>query len=159
MEQQIIKPNFAQKQALLNLVRTKKEGNNKALIVLPSGIGKTYLSAFDTLNVKGKILYIVHRQEILEQAIQSFKEIHKINDSEIGLFNRDNKDLDKKYIFSTIQTLSKIKNLSNINPTLFEYIILDEYHHSSANTYMRILSYFKPKFLLGMTATPYRLDN
>lgn len=154
-----IKPNYAQEQALMQLQQTRKDGKNKALIVLPSGTGKTYLSAFDTLKVRGKILYIVHRHEILIQAIKSFKEVHNLRDDEISLFNKYEKDQDGKIVFTTIQTLSKEKNLIKFSPNFFEYIILDEFHHSKAETYEKVLSYFKPKFLLGMTATPYRLDN
>jgi len=151
-----ILPNIAQEKALNALDYNR---NGKSLVVLPSGIGKTYLAAFDTLKTKPKrILYVVHRNEILEQASKAFMKIHNLTENEIGFINKDKKQYHKKVVFSTIQTLSRTKNLKKISPYFYDYIILDEYHHVAAKTYKRILKYLRPKFLLGLTATPFRLD-
>ncbi len=153
-----IKPHLVQKQALGNIKRSKARGNKKNLIVMPSGIGKTYLSAFETKNFKGRVLYLVHRNEILQQAIQSFKLVHDLEDSDIGVHDQDFKDVEKQVVFATIQSISRKVNLEKIPREHFDYIIVDEYHHVAANSYKKILKRFRYKNLLGMTATPYRLD-
>ncbi len=150
-----MKPNLAQKQALICLTNSKKK---KALVVLPSGAGKTILSAFYVQGIKGRVLYLVHRNEIIEQAIKEFELVHNISDSQIGKFNQYHKQIDRKFIFATIQTLSRPKNLELFSKNYFEVIISDEHHHSCANSYQVVLNYFMPKKLLGLTATPYRLD-
>lgn len=152
------KPNIIQIEALKKLKQTKQKGNNKYLVVLPSGIGKTYLSAFETVNFKGRVLYLVHRREILEQAAKVFKKVHNIDESEIGFYDRYSKNLSNNLIFATIQCISRKKALYKIDQSHFDYIILDEWHHVAAKTYKRVLEYFNPKFLLGMTATPFRFD-
>lgn len=152
----MIKPHIAQQQALQQIDKSVSEGKNKFLVVMPSGIGKTYLSSFATKDLKGKILYIAHRWEILRQAEKSFKQIHNIDDENIGYCNQFKKQINKSIVFAMVQTLSK--NYKDIDKNYFDYIILDEYHHSSARTYEEIINYFKPKYFLGMTATPYRGD-
>lgn len=135
------------------------EKKNKALVHIPSGAGKTHTIAFDVLQKKPKsVLYIVHRNEILLQTVSIFKEVCKLTDStDIGIINQDNKDYSKRYLFATPQTLSRIKNLEKV-PKDIEYIIIDEFHHAAAITYQRIIEYFTPKYLYGLTATPERAD-
>lgn len=152
-----IQPFKHQSDVINKLDEQFKQNNNKALIVLPSGAGKTHTIAFHVNKIKPKsILYIVHRNEILFQTIKIFKEICKIN-NKIGIINKNYKDYNKPYLFTTIQTISKKENLNKINENI-EYMIIDEYHHSGAETYKRIIQYFKPKYFVGLTATPYRLD-
>lgn len=150
----MIQPNLAQELALESL----NEGFTKSLVVLPSGVGKTYLSAFATKNSMGRILYVVHRNEIVEQARNSFIKVNNLIEDDVSIVNADSKDFSGKYVFATIQTLSRRKTLKIVNPKYFDYIIIDEYHHVAALTYKRLLNYFRPKKLLGMTATPFRLD-
>lgn len=151
-------PTIPQEEALFSISKMKQQNKNKYLIVLPSGIGKTYLSAFETYDFDGRILYVAHRNEILIQAKKVFKNIHKIEDKDIGIYKQKKKQLNKKIIFASIQSIGRRKNLEKIPKDYFDYIILDEWHHVGALSYKRILNHFKPKYLLGMTATPYRLD-
>ncbi|MHA1658276.1 MAG: homing endonuclease associated repeat-containing protein [Promethearchaeota archaeon] len=151
-------PNEAQRDALLKIEEFKKKGINFNLVSIPSGGGKTIFSALETENIKGNILYIAHRNEILDQAKEVFKKIHKLKNEDIGVCNSERKELDKKITFATIQTISKKKHLYNIDSKQFEYLIVDEYHHSATETYRRVLKYLKPKYILGLTATPFRMD-
>ncbi|MFW2577913.1 DEAD/DEAH box helicase [Aliarcobacter butzleri] len=151
-----IKTNFMQEKALEKLENLRKKGENKALIIAATGSGKTYLSAFDVKNFKAKtILFLVHRENILIKAKQSFETIlPEINS--FGLYTGNKKEQDKNYLFSTIQTMSS--NFSDFSQDFFEYIIIDEAHHVTSPSYKKILEYFNPKFLLGLTATSNRMD-
>ncbi|WP_419673319.1 DEAD/DEAH box helicase [Aliarcobacter butzleri] len=151
-----IKTNFMQEKALEKLENLRNKGENKALIIAATGSGKTYLSAFDVKRFKAKtILFLVHRENILIKAKQSFEEIlPQINS--FGLYTGNKKEQDKNYLFSTIQTMSS--NFLEFSQDFFEYIIIDEAHHVTSPSYKKILDYFKPKFLLGLTATSNRMD-
>ncbi|MCT7603742.1 DEAD/DEAH box helicase [Aliarcobacter butzleri] len=151
-----IKTNFMQEKALEKLENLRKKGENKALIIAATGTGKTYLSAFDVKRFKAKtILFLVHRENILIKAKQSFEEIlPQINS--FGLYTGNKKEQNKNYLFSTIQTMSS--NFLEFSQDFFEYIIIDEAHHVTSPSYKKILDYFKPKFLLGLTATSNRMD-
>ena len=154
----ILRPRGAQIEALYLLNKSREEGYDKALVVAATGIGKTYISAFDSKNYR-KILFIAHREEIIRQASQTFRNINP--NKSIGFFYNKNKDTDKDLTFALVQTLGKNTYLNDnyFKKNDFDYIIIDEFHHAVANNYKRILDYFKPKFLLGLTATPERLDN
>ncbi|MCG3651357.1 DEAD/DEAH box helicase [Aliarcobacter butzleri] len=151
-----IKTNFMQEKALEKLENLRKKGENKALIIAATGTGKTYLSAFDVKNFKAKtMLFLVHRENILIKAKESFETIlPEINS--FGLYTGNKKEQDKNYLFSTIQTMSS--NFLEFSQDFFEYIIIDEAHHVASPSYKKILDYFKPKFLLGLTATSNRMD-
>jgi len=151
-------PNSYEIEILEKIEKSIQEGKNEFLVVAPSGLGKTYISAFATQNFKGKGLFLVHRKEIIDQAKPVFQIIHDIQKKDIGDFNNYKKQIDKKLIFAMVQTLGKHDNLNMISQTAFDYIIVDEAHHSPASSYDRILSYFKPKYKILMTATPYRMD-
>ncbi len=154
----IIKPNKMQIEAIHNLNRIRSLNKDKAILVSATGTGKTYLSAFDVQNYKPKkLLFLVHREQILKQAEESFKNILGDNIS-TGFFTGNTKDADADYIFSTVQTMSKEYYLHQFDASYFDYIIIDETHKAGAESYKRIMSYFKPKFMLGMTATPERMD-
>lgn len=130
----------------------------KTLIVIPSGAGKTHVAAFDSLNSGAKsILYVAHRKEILEQAADIFKSVHNLTNDELGFVNNRHKDFDKNFIFASNTALAKPHNLERID-RVFDYTIIDEFHHVSASTYQKILSTVNSKFVLGLTATPFRLD-
>ena len=153
-----ISPNKMQEEALGNLRKLRLEGKNKALLISATGTGKTYLSAFDAKNFNAKkLLFVVHRRNIAEAAMESYKNIFKGKVS-MGFYSGNDKEHDKDFIFSTIQTISKDKNLEKFAKKHFDYIVIDETHRVSAKTYQKILNYFSPKFLLGMTATPERTD-
>lgn len=153
-----INPNKMQLAALKNLEQLRLEGKNKALLISATGTGKTYLSAFDVRKVNPqRCLFIVHRGLIARNSLQSFKQIIDPH-IKLGLYTSKEKNLNADYLFSTVQTLAIDENLHNFSPTAFDYIIIDEAHHAGSPTYQKILNYFKPKFLLGMTATPERTD-
>lgn len=153
-----IQPNSMQIEALENLKLLRSSKKEKALLISATGTGKTFLSAFDAkeFNPK-KLLFVVHRLNIAKKSMESFRLIfgHK---KTIGLYSGNNKDLECDFIFSTVQTISKEDNLKQFSKTHFDYIIIDESHRSGADSYLRLIDYFKPKFLLGMTATPERTD-
>jgi superfamily II DNA or RNA helicase/HKD family nuclease len=153
-----LEPIKCQLQALYELGITREEGYSKAMVVIATGLGKTFLSAFDSMAYH-KILFVAHREEILRQAAETYKQVHP--DKTIGFFNRNEKNTDADIIFASVQTIGKRDYLNNIyfDNTYFEYIVIDEFHHASAQSYMNIVEYFHPQFLLGLTATPDRLDN
>lgn len=151
-----IVPRFAQIEALEELEKTYDEGYHKALVVMATGLGKTYLAAFFAKRFK-KILFVAHREEILKQAERSFKNV--LPDLTTGIYNGTTKDGDADAVFASIFTLSMQKHINRFTPEDFDLVIIDEFHHAAANTYQRVLNYFKPEFLLGITATPDRNDN
>ena len=154
----IYEPRGAQIEALYALHKTRQEGFDKALVVAATGIGKTYLAAFDSKEYK-RVLFVAHREEILKQAAISFKNIRK--HQEIGFFYGDQKEADKDLVFALVQTLGKKEYLCEdyFERDAFDYIIIDEFHHAAAGNYKNIMEYFIPKFMLGLTATPERLDS
>ena len=149
-------PRGAQIEALYHLKKTREDGFDKGLVVAATGIGKTYLAAFDSREYK-RILFVAHREEILKQAEKSFKNVRPM--SERGFFIGTQKDTTKDIIFASVQSLGKNDSLKLFQPDYFDYIIVDEFHHAVAQNYQNIINYFKPKFLLGLTATPERLDS
>lgn len=156
--EQTVKPYGAQIEALYYLNQTREEGMQKGLVVMATGVGKTYLAAFDSQEYK-RILFVAHREEILNQACKSFEKV--MPNKSLGLFKALNINKDADIIFASVQTLGKENYLNEeyFKPEHFDYIIIDEFHHVAANTYRSIVDYFKPKFLLGLTATPFRMDN
>lgn len=154
-----IEPIKIQIPALYELSKTREEGYNKAMVVVGTGLGKTYLSVFDSLKFK-KILFVVHREEILQQAKKSFEKVHGDNKT-YGFFKGNKKEVGSDITFASIATLGKKEYLNDkyFKEDYFDYIIVDEIHHSTAKNYQKLLNYFKPKFLLGLTATPERQDN
>jgi superfamily II DNA or RNA helicase len=153
-----ISPNQMQKEALMGIEKVRAEGENKALLISATGTGKTYLAAFDVAKFRPKrMLFLAHREQILNQSIESFKNVlgHNIH---TGLVGGGHRDLEAQYIFSTVQTMSKASMLETLDPKSFDYIIVDESHRAGAESYQKILNYYQPDFLLGMTATPERTD-
>lgn len=151
-----IEPNDAQIEALYSLKKVREEGADKSLVVAATGIGKTYLAAFDSIYYD-KVLFVAHRDEILKQAYTTFTTVR--GNEGLGFYNGNTKREDARVVFASIQTLSKAYHLEKFEPTYFDYIVVDEFHHSAAETYQKMMSYFKPKFMLGLTATPDRTDN
>lgn len=157
-QHKVLKPNAMQSEALINLNNLRKESKSKALLISATGTGKTYLSAFDVKEVNPKrFLFLVHRANIAETAMKSFKKVFGESKS-MGLYSGQRKEVEAEYIFSTVQTISRDYNLSQFEPDHFDYIVIDETHRAGADTYQKILNHFKPEFLLGMTATPERTD-
>ena len=154
----IIKPNSMQKQALESLNNIRLKGQNRALAISSTGTGKTILSALDVAQFNPKkMLFVVHRENILHAAIKAFKRVLG-KDISTAVFAGSKKDVDAKYIFAMVQTLSKDNNLELFDKDEFEYIIFDEAHRLGNNQTRKVFEYFNPKFALGMTATPERMD-
>ncbi|WP_088810417.1 MULTISPECIES: DEAD/DEAH box helicase [unclassified Listeria] len=154
-----IAPNSMQKVALVELETLRNQGEKKALVISATGTGKTYLAAFDVQNVKPKrFLFIVHREQILLKALECFKDIIGGDERDYGILTGNQRDYTAKYLFSTVQTISKEEVRTYYGKEYFDYIIIDESHRAAANSYLDIVNYFNPKFLLGMTATPERTD-
>ena len=155
-----IVPNKMQQPALDSLIELRQNEADRGLVIAATGTGKTYLAAFDILEAKAqKVLFIVHREQILHAAMASFKKVfHEVSDNAFGWYTGNQKDTTAKYIFATQQTISRDQHLQQFDPTEFDYIVVDEAHRAGAASYQRIFNYFKPKFLLGLTATPERTD-
>lgn len=152
-----IAPNKMQQEALKALEKLQQDNKHKALLISATGTGKTYLSAFAVKKANPKrLLFLAHREQILKQACKTFAKI--IPDIQYGILSANHKDFHKPYLFATINMLSKEENLTQFAPTHFDYIIIDETHRVGASSYLKILNYFQPQFLLGMTATPERTD-
>ncbi|MBC3802963.1 NgoFVII family restriction endonuclease [Acetobacterium fimetarium] len=151
-------PSGAQIEALYALKHFRQENMDKGLIVAATGIGKTFLAAFDSKAFK-RILFVAHRDEILTQAEHSFQCVRY--ELSTGRFDGIRKDTDPDIIFASVQTLGNpaCLNADFFAPDTFDYIIIDEFHHAVSDYYQNIIDYFRPKFLLGLTATPERLDN
>lgn len=155
-----IVPNKMQKAALKELNNLVKAGAHRALIVSATGTGKTYLGAFAVRDFKPRhFLYVVHREQIAKKALASFYQVIGGKKSDFGLFTGIHKEQNCKYLFATIQTLAEDKNLQKLAKTHFDYILIDEAHRAAAPSYQKVLQYFAPKFCMGMTATPERMDN
>lgn len=154
-----INPNTMQAKALTALSRTRQEDFQKALIVSATGTGKTYLSAFDVRKFNPKrFLFIVHREQIAKAAMDSFQRVFRDKNKTMSVLSGNNRELNADFIFSTIQTMSKDSMLENFSRDAFDYIVIDEVHRAGAESYQKVINYFTPQFLLGMSATPERTD-
>ena len=150
-------PNDIQIEALAKLEESREAGNRRGLVVLATGMGKTWLSAFDSKQMNAKrILFVAHREEILYQAEETFVRIHPT--AKVGRYTGKRKELNVDMLFASIQTLGLQHHLDNFGVDYFDYIVVDEFHHASARTYQQLLSHFTPRYLLGLTATPDRTD-
>lgn len=151
-------PNRMQKRAMENLERLRSFGESKALVIAATGTGKTYMSAFDVKHFRPRrLLFIVHREEILKKAKETFEKLIVNEAKTFGLLTGNHKQKDADYVFTTIQTLSRC--YQEFRKDEFDYIIFDEAHHATSPSYEAVLNYFEPDFTLGMTATPERSDN
>lgn len=153
----LYQPRGAQIEALYALEDSRMEGATKGLVQAATGIGKTYLAAFDSAKYE-RVLFVAHREEILNQAALSFYNVR--NSKDYGFFDGNQKETDKSVIFASVATLGRNEYLTEeyFAPDYFDYIVIDEFHHAVTNQYQRILNYFKPQFMLGLTATPERMD-
>ncbi|WP_461815791.1 DUF3427 domain-containing protein [Faecalimonas sp.] len=159
IEEYRLQPNSMQVEFVNNLEQIYKSGEDRALLVSSTATGKTYASAFAMRELGfERVLFLVHRNQIAKQAMNSFRKVFGRKVS-MGLVSGKHQDYEKDFIFATIQTLSKEDTLKRYQPNHFDAIIIDEAHHSAANSYTKVMDYFKPKLWLGMTATPDRRDD
>ena len=148
-------PHSVQQEALTALEQTRLDGFGAGLVVLATGLGKTWLAAFDSTRPQfRRVLFVAHREEILRQARAVFRQVRPEASATLvgGAERRGEADL----VFASIQTLAR--HLETVEPTAYDYVIVDEFHHAAAPTYRRLLGHLQPKFLLGLTATPDRTD-
>lgn len=150
-------PSSVQNEALEALQRARTGGLSRGLVVLATGLGKTYLAAFDSNRPEfRRILFVAHRDEILSQAMRTFQRVRP--DARCGKYTGSEKDKAADILFASVQTLGGRGHLAQFSPYEFDYCIVDEFHHATARTSRSVIDYFKPRFLLGLTATPERVD-
>ena len=154
-----MQPNTMQKSFVYNLRNLRKQGIDKALLISATGTGKTYASAFAMRELGFKrVLFLVHRNQIAKQAKKSFENVFGSR-IKTGLVSGAYHDYDAEFVFATVQTLSKDEHLQHFSKDYFDACIYDEAHHTSANSYKKVMDYFTPQFTLGMTATPDKRDD
>ena len=154
-----VSPNSAQQEALINLTEFRGQGLSKAAVIAATGVGKTYLAAFDFKKSGCRtLLYVAHREDILIKSRETFRRV--LGTPEFGdILGRGRMaSEDGEGVFAMIQTLSRENHLESFLSRDFDYIVIDEFHHAASGSYRRILDYFRPRFLLGLTATPERMD-
>lgn len=153
----LYEPRGAQIEALYALNNLRQDGGIKGIVQAATGIGKTFLAAFDSQGFD-RVLFVAHRKEILEQAAKSFRCIRP--DKTAGFFMSEYKENDTDFVFASVATLGQPEYLNSkyFDKEDFDYIVIDEFHHAVNKQYKNIIEYFKPKFLLGLTATPERMD-
>ena len=159
LEKYKLKPNSMQLGFIENLTKIVDAGEDRALLISATGTGKTYASAF-AMREMGfqRVLFLVHRNQIAKQAMKSFQRVFS-DKKRMGLVTGKHQDYDADYVFATIQTLGKDENLRRYGRDHFDAIVIDEAHHSSAQSYKKVFEYFTPKLWLGMTATPDKRDD
>ena len=143
-----------QQEATENLQKIREDGKTIALLYHANGVGKTITAATDAKAVGGRTLFLVNALKLASQAQETFAKVWP--EATLGEYTGSQKDMTQTVIFATVQSISK--DLEKFSPTDFDYLIVDECHHAAANTYQKIFTYFHPKFILGLTATPERSD-
>lgn len=152
-------PNVMQRDALAAIELLRAQGQRRALVVSATGTGKTALAAFHVGMVKPeRFLFIVHREQILDRAIEEFTNLLGLSAEDVGKLAGGKKETHKRFVFATIQTLSRHDVLDGIQPDAYDYVVVDESHHVGADTYRRVMEHLNPEFTLGLTATPERSD-
>jgi superfamily II DNA or RNA helicase len=151
-------PNRMQAAFVRSLNEIRSRGEKKALLISATGTGKTYASAFAMRDEKQKrVLFLIHREQIARAALESYRRVLG-SSLTYGILSGNEKDYDADYVFATVQTMAGDEALSHFSRKSFQTIIIDEVHHAAAGSYKKIIDYFQPEFLLGMTATPERTD-
>ena len=166
---QVLQPNSMQEQFILNIEEIIHKGGKRALLISATGTGKTYASAFalrklftNKLFPNKKALFLSHREQINKQALKSYKRIFGKN-VPMELLSGNQNDIEKaksgEFLFSTMNMMARTDIMEQFKPNEYSVIVLDECHRSGAASYQRIINYFKPELLLGMSASPERTDN
>ena len=151
-------PNSMQVEALSELHNVRAGGHSRCLVISATGTGKTVLAALDAERAGAKrLLFIVHRRTIAQKTISEFKKVFG-DTKTYGLYSGNHRELSADFVFATVQTINNDRHIHQFNPTVFDYIIIDETHRAGARIYQRVIDYFRPRFLVGMTATPERTD-
>ncbi|APR76547.1 ATP-dependent RNA helicase YejH [Minicystis rosea] len=159
-------PHGVQLEALGALRKSRNEGRRRALVVLATGLGKTWLAVFDyrafreEIGTRPRLLFLAHRRELLRQAASSYRRLLRTVDpgARVGWFNDEASDLSADLVFASVAKLARREHLEKLCEQRFDYVVVDEVHHAAADSYRRILATLDPRFLLGLTATPDRAD-
>jgi superfamily II DNA or RNA helicase/SAM-dependent methyltransferase len=150
-------PTAVQRAALAALHETRQQGFRRGVVVLATGLGKTWLAAFDAAQLSARrVLFVAHREEILAQAAATFVRIRPR--ARVGYYMGRSRDAEVDVLCASVQTLGRAEHHERFAPQHFDYVVIDEFHHAAAATYRRLLGHFAPAFLLGLTATPDRTD-
>jgi superfamily II DNA or RNA helicase/diadenosine tetraphosphate (Ap4A) HIT family hydrolase/HKD family nuclease len=160
-------PHEVQVEALAALQDARHDGRRRALVVLATGLGKTWLAAFDYLQLwdelgrRPRLLFLAHRREILRQAAATWRALlhQRATTATVGWFLEESGDLDADLVFASVAKLSRSNHRKRLADQVFDYVVVDEVHHAAADSYRRILAALDPTFLLGLTATPDRSDS
>ncbi len=160
-------PHEVQREALAALRAAREEGRRRAIVVLATGLGKTWLAAFDFAQLRAelgrrpRLLFLAHRRELLLQAAGTYRRQLRVlgETARAGWFLEDQDDLSSDLVFASVAKLSRREHLPKLAAKAFDYVVIDEVHHASADSYRRILDGIDPQFLLGLTATPDRADS
>lgn len=154
-----ITPNAMQAEALEEIAKVRAAGESRALVVSATGTGKTILAALDVKAANPqRMLFVVHREQILDRAIDEFTKVLNLSPDEIGKFVGSRREIDRRYVFATVQSLGTRATLEAIPADHFDYVLIDEVHRAGATLHQNILEHFTPDFTLGITATPERTD-
>jgi superfamily II DNA or RNA helicase/diadenosine tetraphosphate (Ap4A) HIT family hydrolase/SOS-response transcriptional repressor LexA len=159
-------PHEVQREALERLRACRSEGRRRAIVVLATGLGKTWLAAFDhaqlqrELGRRPRLLFIAHRAELLRQAARTYRRMLRAAEESgrVGWFVGEASELVADLVFASVAKLARPENLARLANESFDYVVVDEVHHAAAESYRRILDRVDPAFLLGLTATPDRAD-
>lgn len=157
-EQATLTPNKMQVGVIENVRELIRQHKRRALLISATGTGKTYASAFALRDQNpSRVLFVVHREQIAKQSLQSYRRVfgNKVN---MGLLSGSSRDYDADFLFSTMQMMAKPEIMERFPPDHFDCLVIDEAHKSGAESYQKIIDYYKPKFCLGMTASPERTD-
>ncbi|MFO0647396.1 MAG: DEAD/DEAH box helicase family protein [Polyangiales bacterium] len=153
-----VTPNDAQREALARLADIRRNGGTRALVVAPTGVGKTILAALDATAVvppgKGRILFVAHRMELLTQARRSFERVRGDAGTH-GFVHQGEKSTQADHVYASIWSLGAFDDATLAR---FDYVVIDEAHHGAARSYRALLDRVRGAFVLGLTATPERLD-
>ncbi len=160
-------PHVVQLEALEMLRESRRQGRRRALVVLATGLGKTWLAAFDMaqlrdeIGARPRVLFVAHRVELLRQAAQTYRRLMRMTgmNGRVGWFVGDEGELSADLVFASVAKLARKENIEKLKAERFDYIVIDEVHHAAADSYRRILDVIDPRFLLGLTATPDRADS
>jgi superfamily II DNA or RNA helicase/diadenosine tetraphosphate (Ap4A) HIT family hydrolase/HKD family nuclease/SOS-response transcriptional repressor LexA len=162
-------PHEVQREALAKLREARGKGHRRALVVLPTGLGKTWLAAFDYQQlakelgadrIRPRLLFLAHRRELLRQAAGTYRRLLRTSNPgvRVGWFVEDRDELSADLVFASVAKLARPANVRRLAAERFDYVVVDEVHHAAADSYRRIFDVLDPRFLLGLTATPDRAD-
>ena len=153
--EQPVEPRPIQRDALDALEATRAAGHRAGLVVMATGLGKTWLAAFDTARpAYRRVLFVAHREEILRQSLEVFRRVQP--EQHLGIYMGTEKQPNANVVFASVQTL--VRHLDAFPSDRFDYVVVDEFHHAAASSYRQVIDHFDPAFLLGLTATPERMD-